>query len=79
MSETKKALEHFRMQTAIEPDFAEGWNKRATVFYLMGRLNESQEDILRTLKVEPRHFGAISGLTQINIALKKYDKDTLLS
>ena len=67
-----KALEHFRMLTAIEPDFAEGWNKRATVFYLMGRFNESQEDILHTLKLEPRHFGALSGLGLIRMELEDW-------
>jgi len=58
--------------TEIEPEFAEGWNKRATVLYLMGRFKESEEDILRTLKLEPRHFGALSGQGLIRVALEDW-------
>jgi tetratricopeptide (TPR) repeat protein len=70
------ALEAFDKVTKQEPAFAEGWNKRATVFYMLGDLDRSALDIQRTLVLEPRHFGALSGLGLVNLA--KGDKPAAL-
>lgn len=56
------SIEHFSRVIEMAPDFAEGWNKRATAYYLNGELAKSMRDIQKTLSLEPRHFGAISGM-----------------
>ena len=67
-----KALVMFSELTEEAPGFAEAWNKRATVLYLMGRLQESAKDVEQTLNLEPRHFGALSGKGLILMALKDW-------
>ena len=55
------------------PDFAEGWNKRATVRFLAGQYRESIADCDQVLRRNPRHFGALSGLGQIHFELGEYE------
>ncbi len=56
------AIEHLTALTDQAPDFAEGWNARATAYYMAGLYGPSIVDIEHVLALEPRHFGAISGL-----------------
>ncbi|MBX0291646.1 hypothetical protein K3G63_14440 [Hymenobacter sp. HSC-4F20] len=55
------AIQQFTLLTEVSPDYAEGWNKRATAYYLRGEYNASLRDVRETLRLEPRHFGALSG------------------
>jgi tetratricopeptide (TPR) repeat protein len=64
-----EAIRCFDSVIDAKPEFAEGWNKRATAYYLEGDFESSLEDAGETLKREKRHFGALSGLSLIYSAL----------
>ena len=68
------AVDIFTTVINKDPTWAEAWNKRATVFYLMGKYQDSQNDIDKVLKLEKRHFGALSGQGLVQIKLKNYEK-----
>ena len=67
------ALISFDRITTMEPDFAEGWNKRATLLYFLGDYSGSLTDIDKTLALEPRHFGAYSGRGLVFMKLERFD------
>jgi tetratricopeptide (TPR) repeat protein len=75
------ALDFLDRVTVLDPDFAEGWNRRATVHFMMKNYAKSMADIDRTLRLEPRHFGALAGMAQIlkdqgqkQLALNAYER-----
>ena len=69
-----RAIDVFTEAIELDPNWAEAWNKRATVLYLMGKYELSQLDINKVLQIEKRHFGALTGQGLVQIALKNYEK-----
>ena len=70
----RKAEKLFTLVINAAPDFAEAWNKRATVYFLMGAYDLSKNDIAQTIAREPQHFGAWSGLGLVETHIGNYDE-----
>ena len=69
-----QAIVVFSKVIDLDPKWAEAWNKRATVLYMIGEFQKSQDDIDKVLELEERHFGALAGQGLVNIQLENYDK-----
>ncbi len=72
--ETDAAIEHLTALVDHAPDFAEGWNARATAYFQAGEFGPSISDIAHVLSLNPRHFGALAGLGMIFEELEKPEK-----
>jgi tetratricopeptide (TPR) repeat protein len=73
-SELRSAVETFTRLIEMAPELSEAWNKRATAQWLLGNFPASLADICETLKREPRHFGAYSGLGMIRAEMGEYPR-----
>lgn len=70
----KQSVETFSKLIDLAPELSEAWNKRATAHWLMGDFPASLSDICETVKREPRHFGAYSGLGMIRAEMGEYPR-----
>ena len=69
-----KAIDIFTEVIKKDPSWAEAWNKRATVLYMLGDYEGSQNDIDKVLNLEERHFGALAGQGLVNIKLENFEE-----
>jgi tetratricopeptide (TPR) repeat protein len=69
-----EAITTFSQIIRLKPDFAEAWNKRATVYYFVGDLQKSLSDCDEVMKRNPNHFGALSGYGQIYAQMGDFDQ-----
>ena len=67
-------METFTKAIQRKPDFAEAWNKRATVYFLMGEHEKSLKDCDEVMKRNPAHFGALAGYGQIYLQLDQPER-----
>jgi len=69
-----EAIATFTRVIELKPDFAEGWNKRATAYFLAGEFRRSLRDCGEVVKRNPQHFGVLSGYGQIYLELDQPEK-----
>jgi tetratricopeptide (TPR) repeat protein len=69
--QAQPAIDTFTEIIRLKPEFAEGWNKRATIYFLVGEYDKSLRDCDEVIKRNPRHWGALSGYGQIYLQLDK--------
>jgi tetratricopeptide (TPR) repeat protein len=69
--QAQPAIDTFTEIIRLKPDFAEGWNKRATIYFLIGEYDKSLHDCDEVVKRNPQHWGALSGYGQIYLQLDK--------
>jgi len=70
--ESQQAIATFTRIIRLKPEFAEGWNKRATLYFLAGEYAKSLADCAQVIKRNPYHFGALAGYGQIYLRLEDY-------
>ena len=73
-NEAEAAIETFSEIIRRKPDFAEGWNKRATLYYLVGEFEKSLADCDEVMQRNPVHFGALSGYGLIYLRLRQPER-----
>ncbi len=71
--EVQKSIATFSRVIEIRPEFAEGWNKRATLYFLNGEYRKSLADCFQVISRNPYHFGALAGYGQIYLRLEEYE------
>lgn len=68
------AVATFSRIIKMKPDFAEAWNKRATLYFLMGQREKSLADCHEVMKRNPHHFGALAGYFQIYVQMEDFER-----
>src|SRR5260221_1117090 len=74
VGDLEQSIATFSQIVKLKPDFAEGWNKRATLYFLVGDLRKSLADCDQVIKRNPYHFGALAGYAQIYARMEYYDR-----
>ena len=74
VGDLEQSIATFSQVIKLKPDFAEGWNKRATLYFLVGDLRKSLADCDHVIKLNPYHFGVLAGYAQIYARMEYYDR-----